>query len=77
MTMKSTLIVPMTLLAALVAGVVVHDRLGTKSLVDDAVPPQTASAATPEPADPPPVSLPPVSAPVLASQASRFRATPI
>ena len=68
MTMKSTLIVPMTLLAALAAGVVVHDRLGTGSPVDDAVPTQTASAATPEPAAPPPLSLPPVSAPVPASQ---------
>ena len=68
MTMKSTLIVPMTLLAALAAGVVVHDRLGTKPLVDDTVPTRTASIATAEPADPPPLSLPPVSAPASASQ---------
>ena len=46
MTMKSTLIVSMTLLAALAAGVLVHERLGTKSLVDDAVPTQTTSVAT-------------------------------
>jgi hypothetical protein len=59
MTMKSTVIVPMTLLAALAAGVLVHDRLGTKSHVDDAVPTQTASMAEPvalAPASPPPVS---------------------
>ena len=68
MTMKSTLIVPMTLLAALAAGLVVHDRLGTESLVDDTVPRQTASVATAEPADPPPVSLPPVSTLVPALQ---------
>ncbi len=67
MTMKSTLIVPMTLLAALAAGVVVHDRLGTESLVDDTVPTQTASVATAEP-DPLPLSLPPVSTRVPASQ---------
>ena len=35
MTMKSTLIVPITHLAALAAGVLVHDRLRTKSLVED------------------------------------------
>jgi hypothetical protein len=68
MTMKSTLIVPLTLLAALAAGVVVHDRLGTESLLDDTVRTQTASVATAEPADPPPVSLPPVSTPVPVSQ---------
>ena len=65
MTMKSTLIVPMTLLAALAAGVFVHDRLGTKSVVQDAAPTRTASIATAEPAAP--VSPPPVSAPVLAT----------
>ena len=68
MTMKSTLIVPMTLLATLAAGVLVHDRLGTKPSVDDAAAMRTASIATPEPAAPPPVSPPPVSAPAPASQ---------
>ena len=62
MTMKSTLIVPMTLLAALAAGVFVHDRLGTKSVVQDAAPTRTASIATAEPAAPAPVSPAPVSA---------------
>jgi hypothetical protein len=59
MTMKSTLIVPTTLLAALAAGVLVHDRLRTKSFVQDAAP-------TAEPAAPAPLSPPPVSAPVPA-----------
>jgi hypothetical protein len=68
MTMKSTLIVPITLFATLAAGVLVHDRLGTKSLVQDAAPTRTASIATPEPAASPPVSLQPVSAPDPASQ---------
>ncbi len=68
MTMKSTLIVPMALLAALAAGVLVHDRLRTKSFVQDAAPTRTASIATPEPAAPSPVSLQPVSAPAPASQ---------
>jgi hypothetical protein len=45
MTLKSTLIVPMTLLAALAAGVLVHDRLRTKSFVQDAAPTRTASIA--------------------------------
>ena len=66
MTMKSTLIVPMTLLAALAAGVLVHDRLRTKSFVQDAAPTRTASIATAEPAAPAPLSPPPVSAPVPA-----------
>jgi hypothetical protein len=65
MTMKSTLIVPMTLLAALAAGVFVHDRLGTKSVVQDAAPTPTASIATAEPAAP--GSPAPVSAPVPAT----------
>ena len=56
MTMKSTLIVPITLLAALAAGVLVHDRLRTKSLVQDAAPTRTASIATAKPAAPAPVS---------------------
>jgi len=67
MTMKSTLIVPMTLLAALAAGVLVHDRLRTKSFVQDAAPARTASIATAKPAAPAPVSPPPVSAPVPAT----------
>jgi hypothetical protein len=66
MTMKSTLIVPTTLLAALAAGVLVHDRLRTKSFVQDAAPTRTASIATAEPAAPAPLSPPPVSAPVPA-----------
>ena len=68
MTRKSTLIVSMMLLAALAAGVLAHDRVGTKSLVQDAVPTRTASIATAEPAALSPVSLPPVSAPAPASQ---------
>jgi hypothetical protein len=64
MAMKSILIVPMTLLAALAAGVLVHDRLRTKSLVRDAAPTRTASIATAEP----PASPSPVSAPLPASQ---------
>ena len=63
MTMKSTLIVPMALLAALAAGVLVHDRLRTKSFVQDAAPTRTASIATATPAAPAPVSPPLVSAP--------------
>jgi hypothetical protein len=66
MTMKSTLIVPMTLLAALAAGVLVHDRLRTESFVQDAAPTRTASIATAKPAAPAPVSPAPVSAPVPA-----------
>jgi hypothetical protein len=64
MTMKSTLIVPVTLLAALAAGVLVYDRLRTKSFVQDAAPTPTASIVTAEPAAPAPVSPPPVSTPV-------------
>src|SRR5277367_6242590 len=67
MTKKSTLIVPITLLAALAAGVLVHDRLRTKTLVQDAAPTRAASIATAEPAAPAPVSPPPVSAPVPAT----------
>jgi hypothetical protein len=66
MTMKSTLIVTMTLLAALAAGILVHDRFRTKSFVQDAGPTQTASIATAEPAAPAPVSPLPVSAPAPA-----------
>ena len=67
MTVKSTLIVPMTLLAVLAAGVLVHDRLRTKSFVQDAARTRTASIATAKPAAPAPVSPPPVSAPVPAT----------
>jgi hypothetical protein len=67
MTMKSTLIVPMTLLAALAAGALVHDRLRTESFVQDAAPTRTASIATARPAAPPPVSPAAVSAPVPAT----------
>ena len=67
MTMKSTLIVPMALLAALAAGVLVHDRLRTKSFVQDAAPTRTASIATATPAAPAPVSPPLVSAPAPAT----------
>ena len=67
MTMKSILIVPTTLLAALAAGVLVHDRLGTKSHVDDA-PTQTASIASAEPVALAPVSPPSVSAALPVSQ---------
>ena len=67
MTVKSTLIVPMTLLAVLAAGVLVHDRLRTKSFVQDAAPTRTASIATAKPAAPAPVNSPPVSVPVPAT----------
>ena len=67
MTMKLTLIAPMTLLAALAVGVLVHDRLESTSLVQDAAPTRTASIATAKPAAPAPVSPPPVSAPVPAT----------
>ena len=66
MTMKSTLIVPIALLAALAAGVLVHNRLRTKSFVQDAAPTRTASIATATPA-PAPVSPPLVSAPAPAT----------
>jgi hypothetical protein len=61
MTMKSTLIVSMTLLTALAAGVLVNDRLSMESPVEDTVPTQAASIATAEPfalasASPPSVS---------------------
>jgi colicin import membrane protein len=56
MTMKSTLIVPITLLATLAAGVLVHDRLRTKPSFEDAAPTRTGSIATANPAAPTPVS---------------------
>ena len=66
MTMKSTLIVPITLLATLAAGVLVHYRLRTKPSFDDAAPTRTGSIATAHPDAPAPVSPAPVSAPVPA-----------
>ena len=56
MTMKSTLIVPITLLATLAAGVLVHDRLRTKPSFEDAAPTRTGSIATAHPEAPAPVS---------------------
>jgi hypothetical protein len=70
MTMKLTLVVPMTLLAALAAGVIVYDRLGGKSLVQDAAHAQNASIATAERDAAARVSLPTVSTPPPASQAA-------
>ena len=66
MTMKSTLIVPITLLATLAASVLVHDRLRTKPSFEDAAPTRTGSIATAHPDAPAPVSPAPVSAPVPA-----------
>jgi hypothetical protein len=68
MMMKPILIVPMTLLATVAAGVLVHDHLTNKSLVQDAAPNQTASIATAEPAALAPVSPPAASAPLPAPQ---------
>jgi hypothetical protein len=66
MIMKSTLIVPITLLATLAAGVLVHDRLRTKPSFEDAAPTRTGSIATAHPDAPAPVSPPPDSAPAPA-----------
>ena len=66
MTMKSTLIMPITLLATLAASVLVHDRLRTKPSFEDAAPTRTGSIATAHPDAPAPVSRAPVSAPVPA-----------
>ena len=63
---KSRLIAPITLLATLAAGVLVHDRLRTKPSVEDAAPTRTGSIATANPDAPAPVSPAPVSAPVPA-----------
>ena len=63
--MKSTLIVPVTLLATLAAGVLVHDWLRTKPSVEDAAPTRTGSIAA-NPDTPVTVSPAPVSAPVQA-----------
>ena len=62
--MKSTLIVPVTLLATLAASVLVHDWLRTKPSVEAAAPTRTGSIATANPNDPVTVSPAPVSAPV-------------
>ena len=67
MTMKSTLIVPITLLATLAASVLVHDRLRTKPSFEDAAPTRTGSIATAHPVAPAPVSPVPVSAPAAAT----------
>jgi hypothetical protein len=72
MTMKLTLIASITLLATLAGGVLVHDRLRTKSLVDDAAPTRTAPTTTAKPAAPAAVSLPPVLGPMPASQEASF-----
>jgi hypothetical protein len=64
--MKSTLIVPITLLATLAAGVLVHDRLRTKPPIEDAVPTRTGTIGTADPDAPAPVSPAPVSAPAPA-----------
>ena len=64
--MKSTLIVPVTLLATLAAGVLVHDRLRTKPSVEDAAPTRAGSIATANPDVAAPVSPAPVSAQVPA-----------
>src|ERR1700733_4903204 len=66
MTMKSTLIVPITLLATLAAGGPVHARLRTKPSFEDAAPTRTGSIPTAHPDAPAPVSPAPVSAPVPA-----------
>ena len=61
--MKSTLIVPVTLLATLAAGVLVHDWLRTKPSVEDPAPTRTGSIATANPNAATPASLASVSAP--------------
>ena len=65
---KSWPIAPITLLATLAAGVLVHDRLRTKPSFEDAAPTRTGSIATANPNAPAPVSPAPVSAPAPASQ---------
>ncbi len=67
MTMKSTLIVPMALFATVAAGLLVQDRLRTKSFVQDAAPTRTGSIAMATPGTPVPVSPPLVSAPAPAT----------
>jgi hypothetical protein len=61
--MKSTLIVPVTLLVTLAAGVLVHDWLRTKPSVEDPAPTRTGSIATANPNASAPVSLASVSTP--------------
>jgi colicin import membrane protein len=68
MTVKTTLIVPMTLLATLAAGVLVHDWLRTKPSVENAAPTRAGTVAMANPDGPAPVSPPPVSAPAPTSQ---------
>ena len=79
MTMKSTLIVPITLLATLAAGVLVHDRLRTKPSFEDAAPTRTGSIATAHPDAPAPVSPAPVSelVPALVEDAAPTRTASI
>jgi hypothetical protein len=64
--MKSRLIAPITLLATLAAGVLVHDHLRTKPLIEDAAPTRAASIAAANPDAPALVSPPPVTAPAPA-----------
>jgi hypothetical protein len=64
---KSTLIVPIALLAALAAGVLVHHRVRAKSFVQNAASTRTESIATAKPPAPAPVNPPPVSAPTPVS----------
>src|ERR1700722_19607295 len=75
MTMKSTLIAPITLLATLAASVLVHDRLRTKPSFEDAAPTRTGSIATAHPDALAPVSPAPVSAlvPALVEDAAPTR----
>ena len=47
--MKSTLILPMTLLGTLAASVLVYDWLRTKQSVEDAAPTRSGSIATANP----------------------------
>jgi hypothetical protein len=77
MTMKSTLIVPITLLATLVAGVLVHDWLRTKPYVEDAAPTQTGSIATTNPDAPPPMSPAPAPVPAFIEDVAPTRTASI
>ena len=62
--MKSTLVVPVTLLTTLAVGVLVHVWLRTKPSVEDAAPTRTGSIATANSDAPVTVSPAPVSVPV-------------
>ncbi len=64
--MKSTLIAPITLLATLAAGVLVHDRLRTKPPIEDTIPTRTGTIGTANPDAPAPVSPAPVTGPAPA-----------